>query len=113
MSRFGSYSRCWVWKTNIPQSQCLFVEAGLRSSSSSSSSSSDAVIVSFSPARLGPPLGQEEGDGAQEAEHHQDEQLPVQQQVVTVEEGQGGHDGLQGGDHNMLQHMYTLPCRAL
>jgi len=66
----------------------------LSSSSTSSSSSSDAVVVGLPPAGLGPPLGQEEGDGAQEAGHHQDEQLPVQQQVVAVEEGQGGHDGL-------------------
>lgn len=56
---------------------------------------SDAAVVRLSPAGLGQPLGHEEGQRAQETRHDQDEQLPVQQQVVTVEEGQGSHDGLE------------------
>lgn len=86
---------------NIPQRW-----AGIRSASLADWSSwrdllvvtrtaSDAVIVGFSSAGLSQPLDHKEGDGAQKTRHDQDEQLPVQQQVVTVEEGQGGHDGLQ------------------
>lgn len=56
---------------------------------------SDAVVVRFSSFGLGQPVSHKEGYGSQETRHDQDEQLPVQHQVVTVEEGQGGHDGLQ------------------
>lgn len=55
---------------------------------------SDAVVVWLSPAGLSQPLSHEEGDSAQKTSHNQDEQLPVQQQVVAVVEGQSGHDGL-------------------
>ncbi len=101
-------------------SVCQFAEAGIRSSSSLGDLSScgerntsscalliltrrtsDAVVVRFSPAGLSQPLGHEEGQGAKKTHHDQDEQLPVQQQVVTVEEGQSGHDGLER-KHNVV-----------
>lgn len=55
---------------------------------------SDGAVVRLLPTGLGQRLHHEEGDGAQEADHHQDEQLPVQQQVVAVGERHRRHDGL-------------------
>lgn len=55
---------------------------------------SDSAIVRVLPAGLGQRLHHEEGDGAKESNNHQDEQLPVQQQVVAVGERHCRHDGL-------------------
>lgn len=55
---------------------------------------SDAVVVRFPAAGLCDPLSPEERNRPQETRHDQDEQLPVKQQVVTVEEGHSRHDGL-------------------
>lgn len=68
---------------------------------------SDGAVVRLPPTGLGQRLHHEEGDGAQEAEHHQDEQLPVQQQVVAVGERHRRHDGLWGENQECLEESLT------
>lgn len=58
------------------------------------SKQSDAVVVRVPLAGLSHPISHKKGDGTQRTYDDQDEQLPVQQQVVTVEEGHGRRDGL-------------------
>ena len=70
---------------------------------------SDAVVVRVPVASSGlhRPLCQEEGERAGEAHQHQDEQLPVEQQVVAVEERHRRHDGLWrgGGEYRDVQRI--------
>lgn len=58
-------------------------------------SPSDTVIVRVPSSADDGPLHQKEGPGAHEAHQHHDEQLPVQEKVVAVEEGYRSCDGLQ------------------
>lgn len=77
-------ARCWS-------------DPAVRSAPAEGPALSDSAVVRLPPDGLGQRLHHEEGDGAQEAHHHQDEQLPVQQQVVAVGERHRGHDGLRRG----------------
>lgn len=58
-------------------------------------SGSYAAVVRVPASRRHCQLGHKEGDGAQEAHQSHDKQLPVEYEVVTVEESHGCRDGLQ------------------
>lgn len=70
---------------------------------------SDTVIVRVPLGSDGGPLHQKEGPGAHEAHQHHDEQLPVQEKVVAVEEGHRSGDGLQRRHEEKNTTSHTTP----
>lgn len=70
---------------------------------------SDTVIVGVLSSADSSPLHHKEGDGAQEAHQHHDEQLPLQEKVVAVEEGHRCCDGLQRHQEQTQLHILGYP----
>lgn len=67
---------------------------------------SDTVIIRVPSTADNAPLHHKESNGAQEARQHHDEQLPVQEKIVAVEEGHRSCDGLK--KYNIMGHKHIL-----